>query len=258
MSWHNSNDRSSASLMSYFSADTASLTGLSGTALGTILTVITSLLASILLTYIMAWKIAVVLLPTIPVLLGSGSMRLRTIARFQARHRNLYAKFAGLTLDSISSNKTVAVLGLEHHLFERYRLSLAQPYRANLLQTVIMNFWLATAYSVSTFMYALAYWWGSKLVAAGEYSQTKFFIVLPALLFSAQSCDQTLALAPDISNASLAAGRLAGLIDMEKNGYQRPNPAGLVTSKPGPHVEQAEKEKERYGRSCHCSGMYTS
>lgn len=81
LSWHTSNGRTPALLLSNFTADTSALAGLSGVVVGTILTIFVNLVASILMTHIIAWKIAIVLLATLPILLGSGFMRLYALSR---------------------------------------------------------------------------------------------------------------------------------------------------------------------------------
>ena len=214
LEWHTSEGRSVPSLLSFFTSDTNSLASLSGTITGSIMTIIVNLIASILLTHILAWKIAIVLLATLPILLGAGFMRLRVLAQFQDRHQAIYANSIGITIEAVESIKTVAINALENSFFEEYRRSLVGPYKASFREIAYSNFWLATAYSVANLIYALAYWWGAKQIAEGRYSQTQFFIVLPALLFSAQSCGQVFALAPDVSNARLAAVRLVKLLQL--------------------------------------------
>lgn len=224
--WHTSNGRTPALLLSYFTCDTSALAGLSGVVVGTILTIVVNLVASIVMTHIIAWKIAIVLLATMPILLGSGFMRLYALAKFQEKHQKLYAQSTGISLEAIASIKTIAGYSLEQEFYQRYKSSLQGPYKASIHEFAYTNFWLATAYSVSMLIYSLAYWWGSKQIAEGLYSQTQFFIVLPALLFSAQSCGQMFALAPDVSNARNATARLFNLINSEPDGapphHQRP------------------------------------
>ncbi|TGO84643.1 hypothetical protein BPOR_0482g00080 [Botrytis porri] len=70
------------------------------------------------------------------------------------------------------------------------------------------------AYSMSNFVYALAYQRVGRNVVEGRYNQQQFFTVLPALLFSAL-CGQMFSLAPDISKASVSAARVLDLIDIE-------------------------------------------
>ncbi|KAL8928056.1 MAG: hypothetical protein Q9172_001111 [Xanthocarpia lactea] len=214
LEWHSSNGRNPALLLSYLSTDAAALAGLSGTTVGTIVSIMVNLMAGILMTHIIAWKIAVVLLATLPVLIGSGIMRLRVLVQLQDRHQLSYATSVGITVEAVNSIKTVASLGLEHESLAVYKRSLVAPYKASFKEIAYADFWLATAYSVSNLIYALAYWWGTKQVVAGLYSQTQFFIVLPALLFSAQSCGQMFALAPDVSKARVSSAKLLDLIDI--------------------------------------------
>lgn len=54
---------------------------------------------------------------------------------------------------------------------------------------------------------------GSKQVRNGNYSQKDFFIVLPALLFSAQAAGQLFSLAPEITRAKAAAQSVFALHD---------------------------------------------
>jgi ATP-binding cassette subfamily B (MDR/TAP) protein 1 len=65
----------------------------------------------------------------------------------------------------------------------------------------------------SYFVYALAYWWGAKQVRDGDYTTRDFFMVLPAILFSAQAAGQIFSLAPDIGRARNAASRVFALHD---------------------------------------------
>ncbi|KAL8747954.1 MAG: hypothetical protein Q9190_000218 [Brigantiaea leucoxantha] len=213
VSWHSSGDRTPATLLAYIARDATALAGLTGAIVSTIVAIITNLITGILLTHIIAWKIAIVLVATLPLLLGSGFMRLRVLARLQARHQIAYATSIGITVEAVSCIKTVAALGLENDFYGIYNRSLRGPRNASYKAIGYANLWLSTAYSISNLVYALAYWWGSKLIIDGVYTQTQFFIVLPALLFSAQSCGQMFALAPDLSNARVASARILDLLE---------------------------------------------
>ena len=214
LQWHNTGGRTPSILASYISNDADSLAGLTGTILGTVFAIIVNLIAGILLTHIIAWRIAIVLLATLPILLASGVMRLRILAQFQERHQTAFAQSIGMTVEAVRSIKTVAIFSLEDEVFQVYRRSLEDPHRASIRAIAYGNLWLATAYSVGNLVYALAYWWGAKQIASGLYTQTQFFIILPALLFSAQSCGQIFALAPDLSKARVATARILDLLEI--------------------------------------------
>jgi ABC-type multidrug transport system fused ATPase/permease subunit len=72
---------------------------------------------------------------------------------------------------------------------------------------------LAFCLAISYFVYALAYWWGSKQVRDGNYTTRDFFTVLPALLFSAQAAGQLFSLSPEIARAKTAARSIFSLLE---------------------------------------------
>ncbi|KAK6595557.1 Leptomycin B resistance protein pmd1-like protein 4 [Botrytis cinerea] len=193
--WHESENRSPGTLISYISADANALSGITGTLLGVMLSIIVSMVSGIILAHAVAWRIAVVLLATIPVLLSSGFLRLKILARFHERHAKAFSNSVSIATEAVSAIKNA-------------------PYTATLKTIAYGNFWLAMAYSMSNLVYALAYWWGARNVAEGRYNQQQFFTVLPALLFSAQLCGQMFSLAPDISKAGVSAARVLDLIDI--------------------------------------------
>ena len=104
LQWHTSDGRSPALLLPYLSSDACALAGLSGTTVGTIVSILVNLIAGIM-THIIAWKIAVVLLATLPILLGSGVMRLRVSAQLQERHQIAYATSVGITVEAEVAEK---------------------------------------------------------------------------------------------------------------------------------------------------------
>ncbi|KAI9734052.1 MAG: hypothetical protein M1818_006990 [Claussenomyces sp. TS43310] len=212
--WHESEGRSAGMLISYISSDANSMSGLTGTVLGVILSIIVSLVSGIILAHIIAWKIAIVLLATVPILLASGFLRLKIIAQFHQRHQKAFAGSVSIATEAVRSMKTIATFSLEQTTLHVFTRSLRAPYKESVKAIVYGNFWLASAYSISNLIYALAYYWGAKEVANGNYNQTQFFTVLPALLFSAQLCGQMFSLAPDVSKAGVAAARVLDLIDI--------------------------------------------
>jgi ATP-binding cassette subfamily B (MDR/TAP) protein 1 len=210
--WHEEEERTPAKLLAYISSDANAMAGLTGTILGVILAILINMIAGIVLAHIVAWKIAVVLLSMIPILLASGYLRLRIAASFHSRHQKAFASSVGLATEAVGSMTTIASYSLEDETLHVYERSLRGPYKATLKAIAHGNFWLAMAYSIGNLVYALAYWWGSRQIVAGLYSPTQFFTTLPALLFSAQSCGQLLSLAPDVSKATVSAGRVLALL----------------------------------------------
>ncbi|RDK47885.1 P-loop containing nucleoside triphosphate hydrolase protein [Aspergillus phoenicis ATCC 13157] len=210
--WHGMEDRTPGTLITYITGDAASLSGITGSTIGLLLATAVNLVAGLVISFAIAWKITIVLFPTIPVLLIAGMMKLRVQAKFTERHQKAFAEATAITVEAVDNIRAVAAFSLEKQSQEVFVRALRRPYRDTMKAIAHGNAWLALAFSISNLVYALAYWWGSRQVASGLYSQTQFFIVLPCLLFSTQSCGQMFALAPDISKARLASSNIVDLL----------------------------------------------
>jgi ATP-binding cassette subfamily B (MDR/TAP) protein 1 len=214
LAWHEAKDRNPSLLLGLISQDSNALNGLAGSVVCTILSIFVSLVATITMTHIIAWKIAVVCLAVVPLLLGAGYMRVTTVAAFDEKHLEAFADSNAITIEAVNSMKTLQCYSLEHEVLGTYRRSLQEPMRQITKQSAWANLWLAVGYGLSNFLYALAYWWGSTRIIAGEYTQTQFFIVQLALLVSSQLWGQAFALAPDVSRALSATRRLLNVLEL--------------------------------------------
>jgi ABC-type bacteriocin/lantibiotic exporter with double-glycine peptidase domain len=112
-----------------------------------------------ILAHVVAWKIAVVLLAAVPVMVLSGYVRLRVLALAETRHRSAYNDAASIAAEGCRSIRTVASLGRERGIYQSYKKALRKPYDAGIRFTLIANSLLALSFSITYFVYALAYWW---------------------------------------------------------------------------------------------------
>lgn len=231
LQWHGMEDRTPGTLITYITGDAAALGSITGTTIGLLLATAVNLIAGLVVSFVIAWKITIVLLPTIPVLLIAGMMKLRTQANFAERHQKAFAQATAITIEAVDNIRAISAFSLEKQSYSVYERALKAPYQETLQSIAFGNIFLALSFSISALVYALAYWWGTKQIVAGLYSQTQFFIVMPAILFSTQSCGQMFALAPDISKAGLAASNITELLTTNSSDEElSPEIPGKITS----------------------------
>lgn len=233
LQWHESSGRTPNKLLGYITTDGNALGGFSGSIIGTLFAVIINFCAAIIMSHIIAWRIAIVCLAVVPLLLGAGFMQLRSIIRFAEKHAGAFSSSIGITVEAVSNIRTVAALSLEQEVLQTYRRSLKGPRKEMIVQSLQTNIWLAIANSSGNFIYSFAYWWGSRNILEGRYSQTQFFIILFAMLVSAQLWGQLFTLAPEISRAKSSMHRIAGLLELDKD------PSGAA-----PDVDEDRSEKK--------------
>jgi len=216
----------------------AEKTGLLIVLIGTLFAVVVNFVAALVLSHIVAWRIAVVCLVMVPLLLGAGYMQLRAISQFAAKHAGAFSSSIGVTTEAVSNIKTIHAFSMEDEIIVTYRRALQGPRKEMVQQSFKTNVWLALGNSIGSFIYAFAYWWGSKNIVEGRYTQTQFFIILLAMLVSAQLWGQLFTLAPEISKAKSAISRICGLIELGRD------MSDSSSGRPAGNLEYSEKDKD--------------
>jgi len=237
LQWHESEGRNPSQLLEYITKDGNSLAGFSGSIVGTLFSVVVNFIAAIILSHVVAWRIAVVCLVIVPLLLGAGYMQLRAIGKFAVKHAGAFSSSIGVTIEAVANIRTVHALSIEEEIIQTYRRSLVAPRKEMVKQSFKTNIWLAVANSCGSFIYAFAYWWGSKNIVEGRYSQTAFFIILISMLLSAQLWGQLFTLAPELSKAKGAISRICGVVDLGDD------PSGTASGRSSLDLDSIDKEK---------------
>lgn len=245
LEWHQSEGRTPSMLLSYITRDGNALAGLSGSVLGTLFSITVNLFAAIILTHIVAWKIALVCLSLVPLLLGCGLMELSVLGKFEEKHETAYTKSVAICVEAVTSIKLVAALSLEDETLGTYKRSLVGPRKETFSVILQASFWQAMTYFLGNCVNALSYWWGAKQIIAGNYTQTQFLIVVFSLLVGALLWAQMFALAPELSNARGAMARILSLIEIGKDGMRGsvPDPLALQSSSVDKDVEAVAEAK---------------
>lgn len=208
-------ENTAGALTSFLSTETTHIAGLSGVTLGTILMVLTTLIAALALSISIGWKLSLVCASMIPVLLGCGFFRFYILAHFQRRSKSAYASSASYASEAISAIRTVASLTREADVLSQYRASLATQQRASLRSVLKSSLLYAASQSFLFFAFALGFWYGATLLGKFEYTMFQFFLCFSAIIFGAQSAGTIFSFAPDMGKAHHAAQELKTLFDRQ-------------------------------------------
>jgi ATP-binding cassette subfamily B (MDR/TAP) protein 1 len=192
-------ENTAGALTSFLSTETTHVAGLSGVTLGTLLTVITTLIAACAVSLAIAWKLALVCIATIPVLLGCGFFRFWLLARFQQRAKKAYEQSASYACEATSAIRTVASLTREDDVLQHYTNSLKDQERKSLNSILKSSLLYAASQSLMFLCVALGFWYGGERIADHEYSMFQFFVCFSAVIFGAQSAGTIFSFARKLS-----------------------------------------------------------
>jgi ATP-binding cassette subfamily B (MDR/TAP) protein 1 len=120
---------------------------------------------------------------------------------------------ASFACEAASSIRTVATLSLEKHLLAAYHGKLGDQAKDNLKFQNVSGVLFATSQGLSMLIFALVFWYGSRLLLRGEYSVLQFFIIYSAIINGAQSAGAIFSFAPDMGEARDAAKLLKSFVN---------------------------------------------
>lgn len=213
ISFFDKEENSAGALTSFLSTETTNLAGLSGATLGTIFTVLTTLIGALALGISIGWKLGLVCTATIPVLLTCGFLRFWILARFEQRSKKAYEKSASYACEATSAIRTVASLTREDDVYANYHQQLVDQGAKNLRSILKSSSLYALSQSGMFLCTALGFWYGGTLISSGEYTLFQFFVCFAAITFGAQSAGTIFSFAPDMGKAKHAAVQLKTLFD---------------------------------------------
>ncbi|XP_037379374.1 bile salt export pump isoform X2 [Talpa occidentalis] len=155
----------------------------------------TTSICGFLMGFYRGWKLTLVIISVSP-LIGFGAAVIGlSVSRFTDHELKAYAKAGSVADEVISSVRTVAAFGGEKKEVERYEKNLVFAQRWGIRKGIVMGFFTGFMWCLIFLCYALAFWYGSKLVLDdGEYTpgtliQIFLSVIVGALnLGNASSC----------------------------------------------------------------------
>ncbi|KZW01505.1 multidrug resistance protein 1 [Exidia glandulosa HHB12029] len=206
-------ENSTGSLTSSLSENASKVNGLAGVTLGTIFSSFSTLIVGSVIGLAYGWKLALVAIACIPFVLFGGYVRLRVVVLKDQINKKLHEQSAQLACEAAGAIRTVASLVREDDCCDLYSQSLEVPLQQSNRATLRSTALFALTQSLSFWVISLIFWYGSRLVASGEYKTQNFFIVLMSVTFGSIQAGNVFSFVPDISAAKGASSDVVTLLD---------------------------------------------
>ncbi|KAF7248205.1 Bile salt export pump [Varanus komodoensis] len=128
----------------------------------------TTFVCGFLLGFVRGWKLSLVIIAVSPLIgIGAAIMGL-AVAKMTGLELKAYAKAGAVADEVLSSIRTVAAFGGERKEVERYDKNLVYAQAQGIRKGMIMGFFTGFIWLTIFLCYALAFWYGSKLVLEEE------------------------------------------------------------------------------------------
>ncbi|KAL8150337.1 hypothetical protein V2J09_020145 [Rumex salicifolius] len=150
------------------------------------------------------WLLTLVMLSCIPLLAAAGAGMAIIVSKTSTRGQSAYAKASIVVEQTIGSIRTVVSFTGEKHAVESYNKAIESAYHSSVQEGLATGLGLGSLICVVFGSYALAIWFGAKMIIERGYSGGAVFNVIIAVLTGSMSLGQ---ISPCIS--AFAAGKAA-------------------------------------------------
>jgi ATP-binding cassette subfamily B (MDR/TAP) protein 1 len=186
------------------SGDTVLIQDAMGEKVGKAIQLVSTFIGGFVIAFTEGWLLTLVMVSSIPLLVMSGAALAIVISKMASRGQTSYAKAAVVVEQTVGSIRTVASFTGEKQAISNYNKHLVSAYRAGVFEGASTGLGLGTLNIVIFCTYALAVWYGGKMILEKGYTGGQVLIIIFAVLTGSMSLGQA---SPCLS--AFAAGQAA-------------------------------------------------
>ncbi|XP_073049737.1 ABC transporter B family member 21-like [Primulina eburnea] len=186
------------------SGDTVLIQEAMGEKVGKFIQLMSTFFGGFVIAFSKQWLLTLVMLSSIPPLMISGGVMSHMVAKMASRAQNAYASAAVVVEQTIGAIRMVASYTGEKQAVSDYSNSLEKAYKSGVHEGLATGLGLGSVMFMMFCSYALAVWYGGKIILEKGYNGGDIFTAIVAVLMGSMSLGQA---SPCI--AAFAAGRAA-------------------------------------------------
>jgi len=213
MSFFDRPENKVGTLVTTLAKDPQDIEGLSGGTAAQLAVSVVIVVAGIILAVAVNWRLGLVCTATVPILLGCGFFSVYLLMVFEERILKDYQESASYACEQVSALKTVVSLTREVGIYEKYSNSIKDQVKRSARSVSRTTLLYALIQGMNPWVFALGFWYGSRLLLEGRATNREFFTVLMAILFGCQSAGEFFSYAPGMGKAKQAAINIRQVLD---------------------------------------------
>ncbi|CAI5535201.1 unnamed protein product, partial [Closterium sp. Naga37s-1] len=195
---------STGEVVGHMSGDIVLVQEAMGEKVATCMQFLAQFLGGFVVAFISGWQLALVMLATLPLLAVAGGVITVVVQQSTSKGQQAYTAAGTIVEECVGAIRTVAAFTAERKSVQAYAAHLHAAFKEGVKQGLASGFGYGLTIFVMFCSYALALWYGSKLIADSSYTGGKVFSVLFGVIIGGMSLGQA-----SPSFAAFASGRAA-------------------------------------------------
>ncbi|GAA98095.1 uncharacterized protein L969DRAFT_16116 [Mixia osmundae IAM 14324] len=213
VAFYDERGNSSTELVAFIDSSAQNIIGLAGSTMGAIMESAVTLAAGATVALISGWKLALLTISLVPIVIILGLMRIWLLSIKDQQTRSLFGQVIVRIGESFTSIRiTSAYPSISEAMNTAVVKGLEEPYKTSARWVPRESLAYAVTQMFLIWIIAVAFWFGSRLIAQGMFTVGGFYTVFISVVFGAMHAGTMLLYAGDISKASSSAKAVTALI----------------------------------------------
>jgi ABC-type multidrug transport system fused ATPase/permease subunit len=183
-------------LVTRLADEAAAIKGLTGPLMGIIFQSMASFVVGLGIAFYYSWQLTLVILACVPIVAVAGYLDLAVLEGSGKKTKAAYESAAQIAIQAIQNIRTVLTLGRERQFHDDYLEKIKIPHANALKAANYAAFAFGFSQGSIYFIYALAFYFGARLIVWGSNSPTEILSALFAVIFTAMSAGNMAAFMP--------------------------------------------------------------
>ena len=213
ISWFDEPRNSPAALGSKLSTDASLINTLTGSAFGTYLQALSSLVTGIVISFIANWRVALVAWACCPIQVIAGKIRIKFHRDMSASSDDAYQESVAFASEAVNNMRTVASLGKEDLLLKNYSDKLEIPLQSAIKHSRTSGLAFGFSQSANFAINAIVFYVSSLFMRSYGLGFKDMFMAVNAIMMASMGMASALQSAPDVGAAQAAARNIFRILD---------------------------------------------
>ncbi|PRQ39662.1 putative xenobiotic-transporting ATPase [Rosa chinensis] len=184
-------ETSTGEVIGRMSGDTVLIQEAMGEKVGTCIQLFATFFGGFIIAFVKGWLLTLVMLSSIPALVISGAVMSIIVSKLASRGQAAYSAAASVVEQTIGSIRTVASFTGEKQAITKYNSSINKAYKSGVQEGLASGLGIGSVMLIIFCSYALAIWYGGKMILEKGYKGGDVINVVFAVLTGSFSLGQT-------------------------------------------------------------------
>ncbi|KAI2799339.1 Pgp-2p [Blomia tropicalis] len=188
--WFDEKNNSTGALCARLSQDASSVNGATGSRLSVLAQMVSILSAGIVISMYYNWKLGLVVLAFVPILIVGVIVQMRVLMGIHTSKKKVTEEASKIAVEAISNIRTVASLHQELTFWLKYENALSIDFHKSRFEAHIKGITFGLSQGVFNFAYAVALFYGSRLMISDGLEYSNLFKSTEAVIFGTNMIGQ--------------------------------------------------------------------